>query len=309
VIVRAISLFVLGSLVGCEGEVGPCVSDTESRRVVYDAFGAPAFEGQALMITSCGYGAFCHSPEIDDERRFGAPVGLEYDVRLAGYDGTIDRAELDRMTEMRTRVYEHRRSIWAQVASANMPIDGAVGELVGESAPVYYRELPDTPMATLDTEDGREVLRNWLACGAPVVERTAPVDDPSYEPTGWIVDPIEVEPLEANWNNIYTRLIEPRCNGGPCHGASEAGELNLEGDAEALAALLNVASDGEECGETGARLIVPGDPDASLFVHKLSGRDAAGEPVCGRLMPIGASRLSEPSLQAVRDWIAGGATM
>jgi hypothetical protein len=300
---------MLISIAGCEGEVGPCTSDTESRRLVYDAFGVPAFEGQALMIRSCGYGAHCHSENIDADHRYGAPIGLEYDLRLAGYDNVVDQEEVDRLGRMRARVQAHRRSIWAQVHSGRMPVGGAIGALVTDGAPTFFRALPDTPMPSLEEPEGREALRNWLACGSRIVERTAPVDDPSYVPLGEIVDPVDVEPLEPTWSSIYTRLIEPRCNGGPCHGSTREGELDLRGESEALAALVNAEANGDECGDDDSLLLVPGDSAASLLVHKLSGRDEDGNPVCGRLMPIGASRLSEQNLQAIRDWIDAGATM
>lgn len=301
-----VALLVLSS---CGPDLGACDPD-EARRVVYDSDGTPAFEGQGMMIQSCGWGAFCHADSIPLENRRGVPLGLEYDVSLASFGGDTAPEEAERLRAMQRQAFEHRHAIWEQVSTGAMPI---VHADVVEGAPVYtrlnVRSGTRTPSPELSTPEGREALRNWLACGLPVVERTeAPTDgaDP-IEPVGYVVASQEVEPLLPEWNDIYTRLVERRCNSAPCHGDSAAGNLDLRGGPDAaLATLLaGTAADAEACmvEAPGTPLLAAGDPEGSLFFQKLSGRDAAGDPVCGRVMPIGGARVSEASLASIRQWI------
>jgi hypothetical protein len=296
-------------LAACEPDVGGCADPNGVRTVVYDEDGAPAYEGQALVIASCGYGGLCHAEGIDAEQRYGAPAGLDYDLRPAGIDGTVDLAEVDRLRRMRDRVHAHRGLIWASVSAGRMPVGGEVGADIRESAPRYTYPNGDAPLPGLDTVEGREILREWLACGSPVVERIEPATAiEGYIPVGEPVSTIERVPLEPSWADIYERLIVRRCAGAPCHGEQRQAELDLRGDAATvLQTLLDGRARGRDCLFTDAPLLVPGQPDQSLFFQKLNGRNAEGRAVCGDLMPIGALRLSEASLAAVRTWIEAGA--
>jgi len=298
---------------GCAPELGACDTN-RARQLVYDDTGAPAFEGQALMIQSCGFGAFCHA-EVDAEHRFGAPAGLAYDLRLASFGPEAEAEETERLREMATRTLEHRHEIWAQVASGLMPVAGEAGSSALEGAPSYQRihgvTLEATPIATLETEEGREILRNWLACGVPVVERTmTSIEQADVPPVGEVASPIELIPLEPSWEDIHERLVQPRCNSSACHGAAAAGELDLRGSAaEALTTLLEGTGAGDECGAAGQPYLVPGDARASLLFQKLTGRvhEAGGDTsaVCGDRMPSGGSPVSEASMASVEAWIDG----
>ena len=110
------ALFILGSLAlaaplaGCSRELGSC-DELASRGLVWDEGGVPAYAGQALMIASCGHGAFCHAEGIAPEDRFGAPMGLDYDLRLA--DSEVDRDEgRSRLEWMHTQSTRCRRPGW-----------------------------------------------------------------------------------------------------------------------------------------------------------------------------------------------------
>src|SRR5690606_5741711 len=73
---RALTSLAL-MLAGCEPELGEC--DPEAAiAVAYDPVdGMPAYEGQALMIASCGNGGFCHGADVTSaESLFGVPAGL-----------------------------------------------------------------------------------------------------------------------------------------------------------------------------------------------------------------------------------------
>jgi len=298
------ALFAPLCLAACGPELGVC-DENEARRLVYDETGSPAFEGQALIVQSCGYGAFCHS-EVDGDLRHGAPLGLEYDLRLASFGPEQNEAQTERLRAMATRVLEHRHAIYDQVTTGRMPIPGATGDRIREGAPQYARvdhvTGESTPMATLDTDAGREILRNWLACGVPVVERTQTPANATQEPFGVVASAVEREPLRPEWGDIYDRLIDSRCNAAACHGAAVAGELDLRGRDEALAALVDGVASSSECVDTATPYLVAGDPEGSLFYQKLSGH-SGDEPVCGERMPQRGSPVSDASLANVARWI------
>jgi mono/diheme cytochrome c family protein len=114
-------------------------------------------------------------------------------------------------------------------------------------------------------------------------------------------------PTPATFTVIYAELF-PRetksqcnfCHGLPPNNISN-GKLSTGTDkATAYAALVGKTSASSGCG--GRALVVPGQPDASLFVAKFS------EPApCGNRMPLGGDLLSAAQLERVRSWIAAGA--
>jgi predicted CxxxxCH...CXXCH cytochrome family protein len=83
-----------------------------------------------------------------------------------------------------------------------------------------------------------------------------------------------------------------------CHDAAQhQGNLDLETDP--YGATVGVVSP-----DFGVVLVQPGDPDGSLLYRKLAGTELPSE---GDPMPLGAA-LSATRLDAVRQWIADGAT-
>jgi len=161
---------------GCQTDLGPC--DVQAARsIVYtdDSLGSPAYAGQALIIQSCGSGSYCHAASATD--RLGVPAGLDFDLRLA-----TTAEETERLRDDQWTVYRFRDSIYEEVRHGYMP-PGAVGAEVAAAGP-RYRDLPP-----LDSAEARSVLRNWLSCGVPVVERMADDRPPGVEPVGAIVAP------------------------------------------------------------------------------------------------------------------------
>ncbi|MFK7989443.1 MAG: hypothetical protein AB8I08_25730 [Sandaracinaceae bacterium] len=297
--------------------VGSCDPDS-ARRVVYTEDGEPAFEGQALMIASCGGGGFCHSDAALGEARLGAPVGLDYDVRLAATSAEPEVEEALRLRRDLSRALSDRESIWFQVNRMLMPPGGEANASFLDAAPVYeHRNLRTgqrRPVLPLTDPAAREVLRNWLACDLPVVERTVPMrlledGEEELSAVGFTVESQE-EPLEPRWSDIYPRYIARRCASGACHDAdSPAAELDLSTSESALANLL--AQDAftganAECSDAGS-LLEAGNPEGSLLFHKLRGTDADGARVCGTRMPQSGGGLSAQSLAAIEAWITAGA--
>ncbi len=162
-------------------ELGEC-DETVARVVVYtdDAQGLPAYAGQALINQSCGAGAFCHSEGAVD--RHGAPLGMDFDLALA-----TDEAQTERLRRDQATAHRLGRWILLEVQQETMP-PGAIGAEVAASGPAY-RNLP-----ALFSPEGKETLRNWLACGSPVVERVSADRPTGVQPVGAIVPALPATP-------------------------------------------------------------------------------------------------------------------
>ena len=114
-------------------------------------------------------------------------------------------------------------------------------------------------------------------------------------------------PEPATFSAVYTELFprqtKAQCNF--CHSLPENdisnGKLSMGSDkATAYAALVGKASTSSKCG--GRAHVVPGKPDESLLVLKLS-----ENPVCGSRMPLGGVLLTDAQREMVRSWILAGA--
>lgn len=298
---------VLVFATGCFPEVGEC-DPIAAQRPVYDQGGVPAYEGQALMLSSCGSNGVCHG-EPDEARldaRFGVPAELMFDVQLASFDARIREDEIARQRRARFRILQVSGNVLDAVHRGAMPppSDGpeSPAEQFYAQAPVYSN-ADEEFLPPANSEEGMEILRNWLACGAPVIERTV------ARPDG--VDSVTAArlvrtPLEPTWTSIYNDLLATRCNSAICHGGNpDAGFRVLNDDAMGtLDSLLTGAASsatGLECVEDGAPLIVPGDPSASLLYRKVT-----ASPTCGDSMPPGGS-VSEANRMAIEQWIEDGA--
>ncbi|MCB9601830.1 MAG: hypothetical protein H6724_04900 [Sandaracinus sp.] len=312
--------------------------------------GTPLYAGQALMQVHCGNGGFCHAPAATGNGRAGAPRGLDFDLSLAcrptdnccseaacdDYarrvcmgdpdpdcaQNTYD-AEIERVTSARVRLsdnqheaYEHRYDILRTVEDGSMP-PGAAGEGVRANA-VYYGAFDGAsfmgPVPSLDTKEGREVFRNWLSCGSPVLEfAVAPdADNTPGDSCGagtvgeCAVAAPSLAPPDPNWNSIYEGVVRPLClechqPDNPFWGPDDQ-ELDYREEAASLTAMRGIDAEASECGGTGT-LIVPGDAASSIFYTKLT-----SEPGCGDIMPLGReSGLPEAVLAPIRQWINDGA--
>ncbi len=182
---RAWMVFAALSAGGCAVDPGGC-DELAAREVYYDEEGFPAYAGQALLEVSCGQARYCHATDIPAEARFGVPVGLELDVGIA-----VDASELPRLAHARRVAWNLRGEILHQVDVGAMPPGPPSGDEALAGAP-RYRTRIGTPeehgLPAIDDPAAREMLRNWLACGAHVVE----ADTGSSTGIGDIVPSIEV---------------------------------------------------------------------------------------------------------------------
>ncbi len=295
-------------------DLGQC--DEESAQEVYfDLSGFPAYGGQALTQTTCGNGSVCHSQSANSELRVGAPGDLDFDmVGSRTSDDTVpDTDDIASLRRGRTKVFDHRFAIFEEVENGTMPPGRAGEEAVAE---LSYLNTDGDPLPALASKKGRDMLKNWLSCGAPVVERTS--DSGPGRPEGAMCPGGEVgdcyvrssaQVVNPTWQDIYTKVFVPQCV--DCHSSGgvdfvEESQLDLGSAAVAYAALVGMASAGQDCASSGTTRVVAGNPDDSLLIHKVDGSTTAGDPVCGDPMPTGTA-LSSQHIAAIRQWIQDGA--
>lgn len=284
--------------VGCGVDLGEC-DESLAKTVYYDGLGEPAYSGQALMTASCGgAGGFCHVSSARGAQRFGVPSGYDFDLVLAS-----DAASADTLRRGVARIREDREDIYASVESGRMPTLDSFHANVA----AYQSQARDT-LPALNTDRGKDLLRNWLACGAPVVERTT--ERPGgIEPIGDIVESAGVR-LLATWDSLHANVIGPSCT--QCHsGRSPSAGLDLEDIDVAYDSLVGDGSGelaaGPACGDGVRVLVMPNDPAASLLMYKLEGVDDRGNAVCGSRMPLNGDALDDETIHAFRTWIENGA--
>jgi hypothetical protein len=107
------------------------------------------------------------------------------------------------------------------------------------------------------------------------------------------------EPAPPTFTEVHERVLQVSCVFSTCHtsGPSPAGGLSLERDV-AYANLVDAPSS-----VIAERLrVVPGDPDASYVMEKLTQM----MPAAGEAMPPDAALESE-RIELVRAWIEAGA--
>lgn len=306
------SSFALFTLVACGP---PAVGDCDRGAVAelaYDRRGIPSFAGQAQMIRSCGGGAYCHAAEVADPLdRFGAPDPPAFDVTHASLSWDPEPVEIERLGAHQAATFERRHEVLARARRAHASeearlayrsrLDSTFERVAGDG--VTFTALPEP-----DTVDGYELLRNWLACGAPVVERVVPRRDGAPSSVGFTVPACVRRCADLTWPSLYEHLFRSTCTTSRCHD-TETALFGLDwesgGASGAYTRVLDQPAQGAQCAPLGLDLLTAGDPDRSLIYAKVS----ASEPVaiCGNRMPAGGSRLPDQYLCALRVWIECGA--
>lgn len=303
------------SLAGCPATVGNvCSTEDQARaeRIAYQADGTPAYEGQALVLASCGGQSFCHTQNDGaDVNHFGAPAGLDFDPFLVNDCGEVEPQQA-RLFRARNALYRHRNAVYDSIVSGEMPPRG-MGR--GTAAFRTYASATDTvgtALPAINTPEGREIVRNWLACGVPVVEATINIGatcttdsdcaagtcDPGGQcVVGNIEEARAGTSTTATWTSIYTGILQPNCATAGCHTTPmPASNLDFSTATTAYTALTTRSS----CG--AMPFVVAGNPDGSLLVDKI----ASATPRCGGVMPPGA-QLCADDINSVRAWVQAGA--
>lgn len=354
--------------VGCKRDLGDCrlYGETEDGQrtdgpaafdIAYRVTdGLPMYEGQALVQSTCGDGAFCHSPAATGTERIGVPAGLNFDVNLACIDDSIDPScsppiascesgqtstpycsRLSRLRNNVNTVNDWAEGMIQEIRAGSMP-PGAVGESVRNNTP-WIRKSNDSELPSIGTKEAEEIIRNWLACEAPVIARTEipPSAELELTPCPSIGDETciyngpEGDLPDPAWSDIYWSIMFQSCV--VCHGprntnvdqnpdnpiggaipggASAEGlaALNLTGSdttntsnwpSESWSAVVNaLAAEPGACAGQGT-LVIPNDSPGSIMIQKMRAVQTCGDP-----MPLGGS-ISESLIQVVEEWIALGA--
>ena len=310
-------LTVLGQ--GCRRDVGTCIQEDALSVVFADGSGLPMYEGQALVASTCGNGSFCHSADADGVDRFGVAKGLDFDVSVACQfikaEETCDQASIDRLLEDRALTTDLRGLMVGQVRSKAMP-PGKAGKLARAGAPAFVRNSDGTVLPSIDSSEGREIVRNWIACNSPVVgEAVAPA--PGFVKGAICDSPRDIgdtdcrvadeppPPPDPTWDSIYTEVIGTSicltCHSTPTSSPAALAVLNLGSDkSSALLAMVNRMASGDvgsECAG-GGTLIIPGDGDGSLLLQKMTRTQS-----CGDQMPPSGTFINAGTIDAIRMWI------
>jgi len=353
---------------GCKRDLGECNLDgqTADERPIEGpaAFdiayrltdGLPMYEGQALVQSTCGDGSFCHAPAAVGAERIGVPAGLNFDVDLActdelqdpscaqpiescdgGQTGTAYCERLESLHNNQNQVNSFAEGMIQEMRAGAMP-PGDAGRRVRNNTP-WLRKSDGSELPPIESSEAQEIVRNWLACQAPVIARTeipAFVEDelepcPSIDgeiciyngPEGDLPDPVW---SEIYWSIMFTQCVV--CHGPPNSNDDDNDENPLGGtipggaSPEALAALdltgldamdtTNwaseswssvvdaLAADPGDCAGQGT-LVIPLDSPNSIMIQKLRGTQT-----CGTEMPP-LSMISESLIEIVEEWIADGA--
>lgn len=297
---------------GCAKPQLPQCDEEVAETVVFDRQGYPAYAGQALVEEWC---TSCHAENAVGTSRRGAPHHLNFDtVGMRTADPTMaDMAALDRLVASRNRIFETRFDVLSSVERGTMP-PGDVGDSAHIDAAYHYAD--GTMLPTVASAEGQDVLRGWLACGAPMVERTADPDDthiagepcPESDVGVCIVRSMGGVQIEPTWSSIYDNIITPQCV--ICHGPAGApfvmeSQLDLGTARLAYDSLVGVPAMGADCTGMAADRVIAGDADGSFLVHKLENHVADGGPICGGPMPT--LPLPASQIDVIRQWIDDGA--
>jgi hypothetical protein len=113
---------------------------------------------------------------------------------------------------------------------------------------------------------------------------------------------ISPPPQQVSFSSQIQPILTANCTSASCHDATLPQQgLNLTAGA-AYGSLVNVNSTEVTC--ASYKRVLPGQPDQSYVIFKLSG---SGACFYGSQMPKAAPALSITQIQLFRDWIANGA--
>jgi hypothetical protein len=319
-ILRFAAASIVTLAVGCTEDVGACFDDGKRGLDTVVRGGHVEYAGQAIMNTAC---ASCHGSNVEGAARRGAPAGLDFDlepVDAADAEpdetasgrayGVLASSDVEGLRSRQRTVFSERNLIWQQVKDGLMPPAGAFQSFwklmtIGDSD----EESPCTRGESLGDIDGKssqDLLRNWLACRAPIVESYGgPVEvngvpgKAGFQYLACESAPTEGITLEDLMNEETGLFATALCTA--CHpGSAQDYPLDLSSLDMAYATL--VEDQTERC--DGKPYVRPNEPDQSFLIDVLTKED----PGCDiRQMPLGGSTFSESQIEQIRAWISAGA--
>jgi cytochrome c5 len=305
--------------VGCGDEVGKC-DDADRGQDTVISNEVIQFGGQAIINQAC---AGCHGSEVKGATRQGAPAGLDFDllpVEEAMAEGVAENKGGDPIVELKPEylrglrerqriVFEERDLIWQQVKDGLMPPEGmgAAFRMLANKILDSDDDEPCTrgkPYKDITDKQSQDVLRNWLACGAPIVESqgpsvkknlTAGVAGYQYMMCGDEPAPVGDGgmPVVITLDDVQERVIDMACT--TCHGGAIPPDLSTADKSFEYFST-------EKCNDK-PYLDVAGKDPAKSYLHELVTKE---KPACTAFkMPQGGS-LSSTQLRLVEDWIKAG---
>jgi hypothetical protein len=287
---------VAATLAGCSEDLGTCQMDAATQ-VVYASDGTPYYAGQGLVQYGCASGV-CHSVYAEHDSRRGAPFELNFD--LGPLSSSSSQSNVSALRNGLAKVHDSAGEMWGEISAGTMP-PGKAGERPDQAWKTADGKEAGLP--GLSTDTGKATVRNWLACGAPVVSGvTGAVADATS--LGKLVDPAKGNASGVkSFDDIYASIFQS-C-GATCHNPSviKVG-LDFTSKAMTLATLVDKSphsGDGAMCSTQPTKLLVAGNCKDSLVYQKLT-----ATPPCGDRMPVGQP-LPDSTIQALCDWIDAGA--
>lgn len=302
---------------GCGEDVGSCKGEKRARDTVLVA-GSIQYAGQAIINQAC---ASCHNSTARGVTRQGAPAGLDFDLHpvrpgsseIASVDEVEGRVSLSEPARARLRarqrkVLDTRDLIYQQVVDDLMP-PPELGALFRTLVAQVIDSDDDRPCeagaALAPTTSGatQESLRNWLACGAPIVEVTA--TEVKLQTAGDVGNQYPICAPELGTGPLTLEKLHQQVFAGEglcvgCHAPrGQYAELDLSTPEAAYAAL--VLDTAVVCGSKP--LVTKGSPEQSFLYEVMT----AERPGCGvPRMPPG-NTLSAAATELVARWIREGA--
>ena len=111
-------------------------------------------------------------------------------------------------------------------------------------------------------------------------------------------------PVTSTFERIQTEVFDVSCSSESCHSSvGQAGGLVLDSDSS-WDALMNHVPSNRAAAAHGLMRVMPGNPDNSFLIAKLTDNLASGE---GAAMPYNIAPLDAATVEVIRAWIAAGA--
>lgn len=314
--------------------LGEC-DERAARKLRVGADGKIEYAGQAILNASCASGE-CHDSTASSQARHSAPEGVNFDLEPARVlsaddpDSTlsaglhVDAKALETLRVNQERVYELRDQLWERVQDGTMPprddagmqhrkaIAGR-GVLVTDSTSCEPEKDDAAPIVDAKTQ---EMLRNWLACGAPLVEssdRAVRVSVLGQDPAGMpgtVGQQMPVCTVSCDdplaFDALYAAVFAPFCTVGCHEPAGIAPALDLSNADVAYDSLLNSTGSSEDCNAKPEALVVPKSASMSYLIAKMGGSDISSLKLCGGAEPFGQPKL-DCGVRQVAAWITHGA--
>jgi len=108
--------------------------------------------------------------------------------------------------------------------------------------------------------------------------------------------------VEPKLSSIQQEIFDENCNAPSCHGSGKKGNLSLVAG-NSFEQLVGIRSTIDKKNLPSFLRVKPGSPDSSILFIKIIAPDTNQ----GEVMPKGTDKLSQNSIDAIRQWILNGA--